>query len=276
MRNNVCGIRQIKQAYILEKAEQYKAVMAFSLRTGGCSGGPYKSLNFSTSSGDSETHIHKNLEILSDQLNISSSSIISCHQEHGDNILIFDHFPKVTMRGDAIIALEPGMYPSVKTADCLPILIIDPITKISAAIHAGWRGTVLRITRKVLITMTTKLGCKLENLLIALGPAVGVCCYEVDQTVIKPLLSSMPWAEKFAVQVKTDSQKLLKKAKIDLASINRHELVESGILPENIYLLNMCTSCHEDKFFSYRRDGEFSGRSIAITGFRSLIEKKSV
>ncbi|MGC8658500.1 MAG: peptidoglycan editing factor PgeF [Desulfomonilaceae bacterium] len=273
--SNAWGIRRLEQAYILERPEDRGAVIAFSLRTGGCSSGPFKSLNFSALAGDSEKNISNNLNILSNHLNILSSDIISCQQEHGDNILIFNELPEKQMRGDAIIALKVGIYPSVKTADCLPILIIDPVTKISAAIHAGWKGTVLRISRKVVMTMTTNLGCKRENLLVALGPAIGLCCYEVDEAVIEPLFSSIPWAEKFSVQVKSDSRKFVKKSKIDLGSINRQEFIESGILAENVYFLNKCTSCNKGELYSYRRDGKISGRAIAITGFRPLENNRS-
>jgi len=267
---NNSNVRITEQAIILKEAESYGAVMAFSFRNGGCSSGPYESLNLSSSYGDKETNVTRYLQILSNRLTIESSQIITCNQEHGNTVVILDRAPETTIKGDAIIAVNPELYPAIKTADCLPILIIDPVTKISAAIHAGWRGTVLRITRKVVTVLHKDLGCEYENLIVALGPAIGLCCYEVDQTVLEPLFSTIPWAVRFTVPSDVDPKQLLKKRRLDLAAINYYELVELGLLPENIYSLTICTSCNKDKLYSYRRDGKFSGRSIALTGFRTI------
>ncbi len=264
------NIRITEQAIILKEAESYGAIMAFSLRNGGCSSQPYESLNFSSSYGDKETNVTCNLQTFSDRLRIETSRIITCDQEHGDTVVILDRAPEITTIGDAIIAVNPELYPAIKTADCLPILIIDPVTKISAAIHAGWRGTVLRITKKVVRVLLKDLGCKYENLIVALGPAIGLCCYEVDRTVLEPLFSTIPWAVRFTVPSNADPKQLSKKRRLDLTAINHYELLDLGLLPENIYSLTICTSCNKDKLYSYRRDGKFSGRSIALTGFRTI------
>ncbi len=263
-------IRLTNQACILKTVESYGAIAAFSFRTGGYSSGPYESLNFSSSYGDNETNVTRNLRTFSNHLGIESSGIIALNQEHGDTIVIVDHVPKTTMTGDAIIAVNSGLYPSIKTADCLPILIIDPVKQISAAIHAGWRGTVLRITRKVVLTLINDFKCNHENLIVALGPAIGLCCYEVDQTVLKPLFSQIPWAVNFSAQTDTDPHQFFKKRLLDLVAINHQELINLGILPQNTHIVKMCTSCNENKLFSYRRDGGISGRSIAVTGFRPV------
>ncbi len=264
------NIRLTPQAYILKAVESYDAIVAFSFRNGGCSSGPYESLNFSSSYGDKETNVTSNLNTFSNHLGIESSRIIALDQKHGDTIVIVDHVPGTTMTGDAIIAVNSGLYPSIKTADCLPILIIDPVTQISAAIHAGWRGTVLRITRKVVLTLINDFGCNQENLIVALGPAIGRCCYEVDQKVLEPLFLTIPWAEKFTAQTDIGPQQFLGKKRLDLVGINHQELIDLGILSENTHIVKMCTSCNENELFSYRRDGERSGRSIAVTGFRPL------
>ena len=264
------NIKFTTEACILKTVESYGAIIAFSFRNGGCSSGPYESLNFSSAYGDKRTCVTRNLRIFSDHLGIESSQIITLNQEHGDTIVIVDQIPGTTLAGDAIIAVNSGLYPSIKTADCLPILIIDPVKKISAAIHAGWRGTVLRITRKVVLTLVNDFKCNYESIIVALGPAIGLCCYEVDQTVLKPLFSEIPWAEKFTAQADTDPQQFLKKRRLDLVAINHQELINLGIFPENIHVVKMCTSCNRDKLFSYRRDGVISGRNIAVTGFRPV------
>lgn len=257
-----------KTAYMPKVAELYDAVMAFSLRTGGCSSAPYESLNFSSMNGDAETNVSKNFQILSDYLGIESSRIITCDQEHGDNVVILDHPPETSLKADAIIATNSGLYPAIKTADCLPILIIDPTVKIAAAVHAGWRGAVLRILRKVILILSEEYQCEKDNLIVALGPAIGSCCYEVDQIVLEPLFSAIPWAMKFTKPPDTAFKHSSGKRHLDLVAINHHELVRLGIPSRNIHSAQICTSCSKDMHYSFRRDGKSSGRGLAITGFK--------
>lgn len=257
-----------KKASILKVAESYDAVMAFSHRTGGCSSAPYESLNFSSTNGDAKTNVSKNFQILSDYLGIESSQIITCEQVHGDNVAILDHPPETSLKADAIIATNSGLYPAIKTADCLPILIIDPTVKIAAAVHAGWRGTVLRILRKVVQTLNEDYKCKKDNLIIALGPAIGSCCYEVDQKVLEPLFSAIPWAVKFTKPTDSAINHGSGKRYLDLVAINHNELVRLGIPSRNIHSAQTCTCCSKDMHYSFRRDGKSTGRGLAITGFK--------
>ena len=106
------NVRITEQAIILKEAESYGAVMAFSFRNGGCSSGPYESLNLSSSYGDKETNVTRNLQILSNRLTIESSQIITCNQEHGNTVVILDRAPETTIKGDAIIAVNPELYPA--------------------------------------------------------------------------------------------------------------------------------------------------------------------
>jgi YfiH family protein len=160
----------------------------------------------------------------------------------------------------------------VKTADCLPILILDPVRKISAAVHAGWRGTILRITRKTLQILISEFGSNPGDLHVALGPAIGSCCYEVDDRVLIPFRKAIPEADRFIRVVfkkHGSGRRQTASPRLDLVGANRSELTSLGVPDENITSIDLCTSCHSELFFSYRRDGRPSGRHLAVTGFKS-------
>ncbi|MEW6350331.1 MAG: peptidoglycan editing factor PgeF [Thermodesulfobacteriota bacterium] len=249
-------------AIILPEACAVGGVMAFSMRNGGHSGAPWNSLNFSTQGGDEAEHVRRNLELLGTHLGIAPEQIVFCRQVHGDAVAIAHRVPDQEPLADAVISDHVGVFPAVRTADCLPILVLDPVRRTAAAIHAGWKGTVLRITRKVIRMLVDEFGARPADLFAALGPAIGPCCYEVGDAVIKPFTRNFPEAERFIIGNSGNGRKHL-----DLAGANRQELLSSGIAGERIHSVGLCTSCHEGLFFSYRRDRGLTGRHMAVVGF---------
>jgi YfiH family protein len=145
--------------------------------------------------------------------------------------------------GDALIENTPGAVIAVKTADCIPILLVEPDLRLVAAVHAGWRGTAARIVRG------TSLAMGASGLHAAIGPGIGKCCYEVGPEVSAQL----------GEQGRTC---------IDLAEINRRQLLEAGVTPEHIYASNLCTMCQVEQFHSFRRDAERAGRQYSFAGVR--------
>jgi purine-nucleoside/S-methyl-5'-thioadenosine phosphorylase / adenosine deaminase len=254
-------------ALVLPKIAGAHSVLAFSVRTGGCSPPPFESLNFSVSQGDVLENVQRNYKALAKRLGIEADGIVTCRQVHEDNVEIIDAIPRVPPRADAIITSTPGIYPAIKTADCLPILLLDPVRRVAGAIHAGWRGTVLRITRKVVRMMKTRFGTDPSDLIAGLGPAIGPCCYEVDEVVLKPFRENFPRAEQFIVRSNNSRDRSKESLRLDLAGANCFELIQEGVPSTNIYSADLCTSCNSSLFFSYRRDGMKSGRHIAVTGF---------
>jgi purine-nucleoside/S-methyl-5'-thioadenosine phosphorylase / adenosine deaminase len=258
-------------ALVCHQVDHSSAVMAFSLRAGGCSPPPLDSLNFSVTQGDTSENVACNFAVLGKRLGIDPGKVVTVRQVHGDTIHVARSADGLPIDADAIIATEPEIFPAVKTADCLPILILDPVRRVSAAVHAGWRGTVLRITRKVVQALSTEFRCNPEDLTVALGPAIGTCCYEVDDAVLVPFRRGVPDAERFIAvhrSMASGGNGTKQSFRLDLTAANLHELTSVGIPEENIIKTDLCTACREDLFFSHRRDGLASGRHIAVTGFR--------
>lgn len=262
--NDLEGFRRKETHYEVILDDHPGAVMVFSLRLDlipAFDGSPENEI---------ENDNDRDYQFLSGQLNVDPARIVFIDQVHGSKIVTRNEEAE-RLVGDAVIIDEEGYYPSIKTADCQAILILDPIRRVSAAIHAGWRGTVERITRKVIIELETAFGSRPSDLIAALGPSVGTCCYEVDEKVITPFRESMPDAERFIESyLITDPISGMDRIsrRLDLRRANRHELIDSGVNQENIKDLNLCTKCHNTMFYSYRRDGANPGRLIALAGFR--------
>lgn len=148
--------------------------------------------------------------------------------------------------GDALVTSRTGVPVSIRTADCYPILLADPRNFAVAAVHAGWRGTAAHIVLKTIEQMRARFATEATDLLVAIGPGIGGCCYEVGAEV----------AGQFGL---TSSA-----GKIDLAEINHRLLVENGVAPARIEILGGCTRCDTQLFHSFRRDREQAGRMVSF------------
>jgi YfiH family protein len=151
--------------------------------------------------------------------------------------------------GDAVLENTPGHLAGVKTADCLPILLVDEEHRAVAAVHAGWRGTVSGIVRAAIGKMREEFGTRPAHVHAAIGPGIGKCCYEVGPEV----------AAQFGATGR---------AKIDLAEANRRLLLEAGVPGAQIHAAGLCTMCGVEDFHSYRRDRERAGRMLSVVGIR--------
>ena len=179
------------------------------------------------------------------------------HQVHGDRLV--EGAPGLPPRteADAIVSAPGGLAPAVKTADCVPVLLCDRRTGRVAAVHAGWRGTRLRIVARAVEALAggPPAGRKDETgdlgpVLAAIGPCIGSCCYEVSAEL----------AAEFAAAF---GPGVVAGRKLDLVEANRRALVEAGVRPEAIDVVGGCTSCHPDRFFSHRRDAGRTGRHLS-------------
>ncbi len=179
--------------------------------------------------------------------------LLTVKQVHKSRTLILDSPQKElarysSFRFDSMITNQPGIALGVRTADCLPLLLLDPERRAIGALHAGWRGTTEKIAQKVVGRMGKSFGSKPVNLQAGIGPAIGHCCYEVGEDVVTAFRSRFSWwAEAFSF---AGSQL----PRLNLIRANICQLLEAGLREGNIYQLNLCTCCREDLFFSYRRN----------------------
>jgi len=160
---------------------------------------------------------------------------------------------------DAALAGEPGLVLGIQTADCLPLLLVDPERGLVAAVHAGWRGTAAGVTRQAVRALVAR-GSRPEALVAALGPAIGPCCYEVGEELRDAF---GPQGARFFLPGANGRPHL------DLRAVNLGQLLEEGLQPAAIHQLRDCTRCRADLYHSYRRDGRGAGRMISVVGFRA-------
>ena len=168
----------------------------------------------------------------------------SLKQIHSSKVIVADGRRGILEEGDALITSEAGNWIGVRTADCVPILIADPEKRAVAAIHAGWRGTVASIVTQAVERMTHEFGTNPDRLLVAIGPAIGPCCFEVGPEV----------AQQFHSGART----------IDLVTANSQQLIDAGVQPDRLDAMRLCTVCNDPgQFHSFRRDKEQSGRMVS-------------
>ncbi|MBN1364672.1 MAG: peptidoglycan editing factor PgeF [Syntrophaceae bacterium] len=234
---------------------------AFCTRLGGVSKEDYKSLNISFKEGDMEDRVLQNWYRLAMAFAIPVDYFLTLNQVHGDDILVIkpygNYLPEEgTLNYDAIVTTRENLAICIKTADCVPVFIVDRVKKIIAAVHAGWKSTALEISAKVTSLFFEKYRSSEKNLLAAIGPAIGQCCFEIDEKEAKPFQKQKDH-EAFLLPSERKDKWI-----VDLAESNRRQIINSGIPEENIDISNLCTSCRHDLFFSYRRSGGVTGRQL--------------
>lgn len=182
---------------------------------------------------------------------LPGSRIICLKQVHSNEIIwAEDIAPDEFPEADGVISHDPGVVLCIRTADCVPVLLWADDSPIIAAVHAGWRGLALRIVEKTIGLMRAS---GVGNINVGMGPSIGPCCYAVGQEVITAL--------------EADScQTLDGRHSVDLHYIAAVQAQNAGVLPERIFQIHSCTCCNKDLFFSYRRDGEHTGRNISLIG----------
>lgn len=150
--------------------------------------------------------------------------------------------------GDGLTTDRPGIFIQVATADCVPVLLLDPVRKAVSAVHAGWRGTVLNIAGKAVESMRFYYGSDPANILVGIGPCIGPCCYEVGGDVWEQVEREYFYGGDVLLREKNG------KAMLDLVQLNRLQLIEAGVPPDRIAFSGLCTSCFPSLFYSFRRD----------------------
>ena len=259
------------RALVCRPLEQDGFVNGFSTRHGGVSPMPHESLSLAGFHDDAAENILENrrrfLKLFPGQW-----SLAGCWQVHGADVRVVNSVAEAkpaedklgeTIYCDAIVSNADHVLASVKTADCVPVLIGDPRTRSFAAVHAGWRGTLATAAIVGIKRLSEAYGSRPEDLRVAIGASAGPCCYEVGSDVIDAFTSRFPDAAKLFTPTRPGH------AFVDLITANREQLESVGVRPERIHLLPLCTMCRTDLFFSYRNEKKLHGkvgRLMAVIG----------
>jgi hypothetical protein len=230
-----------------------------SSREGGESTGELGGLNLSYKVGDDPEKVRLNRAKLAEAFEINPSHLVFPIQTHSSTIQIVNA-NSLTVPWedtDALMTNEKGILISVMSADCVPVLLYDPIGKAVAAIHAGWRGTMGEIVRKTVEKMTVVFGTKASDLIAGIGPSISAEVYEVGEEVIKAVEKVYGHKEGIIIQEEHG------KGFCNLWEANRLQLLKAGVLPSCIEVAGICTYKNADQFFSARKSGNKAGRFAA-------------
>ncbi|MCM8778469.1 MAG: peptidoglycan editing factor PgeF [Candidatus Omnitrophica bacterium] len=198
----------------------------------------------------------KNYEYLCQKLGIERKDLILPEQRHSFHIEVIDfNWKKKKFVADALITQKPNIALAVLTADCFPVFLYEPIKKVIGIVHAGWRGTKAEILKKTIIKMQECFSINPGDLEIAFGPGIRECCYEVKDDL----------REYFFRHIQEREGKLF----LNLKSANFEQLQSSGIKRENIIDSEFCSLCQNRDFFSFRKEGENSGRTVSVIMLRN-------
>lgn len=212
--------------------------------------------------------------------------LVTLRQIHSDLIHAVSAVPKEQLVGDGMITNTPGLVLAVQTADCLPVIVVDPKKKAVGVFHAGWRGTLARIVEKGVGEMRRHFGCSPRDLQAAIGPGIHKCCFEIGEE-LRPKFETQfayaselfhkfeemdPIREKYPMLFLTarapGHSELPSQLFLDLVEANRRQLLDAGLTAKNIHISPLCTSCNVDKLFSYRKEKGVTGRMMGAVGIR--------
>jgi YfiH family protein len=179
-------------------------------------------------------------------------------QTHSNRVWTVDGGAGCLGEGDALVTGRPGLLLAVRTADCLPILMVETERRVVASIHAGWRGTAAGISIAAVETLCRQFGGRPEHILVAIGPGIGPCCYEVGPEVAVRFAPLFP-----------ELASVRGKVRLDLVEANRRQLQAVGVAAARIHTGAPCTSCHPGEFHSHRRAPTSRGRMVSAIGIRA-------
>jgi hypothetical protein len=239
------------------------SVQGFTTRHEGLSRPPYNSLNLGLNTDDLPVRVDGNRSLLARAVGSEVEQLVTVNQVHGSDLLVIDapnpdftHFQRIDC--DGIVTNQRGVLIGIGVADCYPILLLDPKRRAVAALHAGWKGTAAGICRKGVAALQEFFGSKPADILAAIGPGIGPCCYEVDEPVRRSFLAQGNGWEPFTEMSGPDRWRL------DLAEANRLQLLQTGIPADHVTTPSHCVACTPELFFSYRRDNGETGRQMGF------------
>jgi YfiH family protein len=261
------GVKVIECAPLAEAG----FIAAFSTRLGGCSQLPNAALNLGHFDADPAENVTENRRRFLAALDLNQTDqphyeIITVKQVHSAASHLVESLAQAQQARvscDALLTGAPNLLLGIQTADCLPVLIVDPKRRAIAGAHAGWRGTLARIVEHTVKRLCENFGSQPADCLAACGPAIGRCCFEVGADVIEPFQAEFPYGCDLFWNHQPNG-----KAHMDLRAANHQQLLSSGLRAENIFMLPDCTRCQMDLYFSYRGESGKGrvGRLLSVVG----------
>lgn len=245
-------------------------------------------LNLGFTTDDSRENVLRNRELLAEAVTGSAATpIATIRQIHSSVIAIAKQAESGPVcGGDGLITDRPGLLLGVMTADCTPVLVADPRRKVVAAFHAGWRGTVKRIVESGIGRMQLEFGSRPDDLIAAIGPGIGPCCYAVGEEVLSEFRSQFVYADQLFHEVYDDDPVkrkypmlfLTQRAPghsptgpalhLNVTEANRRQLLDAGLKPASIKMAGGCTQCQPELYFSHRGQQGRAGRMMNVIGIR--------
>lgn len=247
-------------------------IHGISTRYGGVSRGFYDSLNLGLHVGDEAEGVRENRRRFCRVLGVNAQDAVTCRQVHGDKVTRVSaadkgagstRYEDAIADTDALITNEAGLPLLLFFADCTPILLADPVKRAVGIAHGGWKGTVKSIAAKTVAAMAREFGSRPADMLAAIGPSVGSCCYRVGSEV----------ADRFREAFPSFAAEILRKGVpdgiyLDLQLCSIRQLETAGLKADNIAAAHVCTACNSRQFFSYRADNGKTGRIAALIGVK--------
>lgn len=249
--------------FTLPKWRQLGADVYISSRFGGVSQGVYDSLNLALHVNDNEKDVAENRRRFFEALSVPAADFVSLQQTHSNNVRFItkedrgkglSDYTLAIADTDAMYTKDKDVFMATFYADCLPIALFDPVNKVLALAHAGWRGTYQGIAITALRAMSENCGTKVADVLVSLGPGIGQCCYEVEADFYQRFKSKYEKAERWFKPGEGG------KYYFDNLGSNFDFLIDYGLRKENITKFTLCTACNQDLFYSYRGSGGSCGR----------------
>lgn len=239
---------------------------AFSTRLGGVSAPPFDSMNLSFTRGDDKEAVTENFRRICAVVGGSPKQTVISAQTHTANVRSITRadcgsgvtYDRTYTDVDGLVTDEPQVILCTQYADCVPLLFADPVKRVVATAHSGWRGTVQRIGAVTVEKMCADYGCRREDIRAAIGPSIGPCCFEVDEPVYAAFSSMSEWDDTCA-RFKEGG-----KLDINLWEVNRRILAGAGVLPQHLTVTDLCTRCRPDLFWSHRIHGAERGSLAAL------------
>lgn len=268
-------------------------VHGFSTRTGGATRAYRPSqrageLNLGFTQSDARENVLENRRRFLEALGAPEARLVTLRQIHSSLVRRVqgeDAERTPGWKGDGLMTSEPGLL-AIQTADCIPVLVADTKRKAVAAFHAGWRGTLRRIVESGVNRMRVEFGSRPEDLVAAIGPGIGACCYAVGEEVRSEFISQFAYAPALFHEI-SDSDPVREKypllfltarapghsslgpsLHLDLMEANRRQLLDAGVRAEAVTVLGDCTRCQNQRYFSYRAEQGFTGRMLSVVGIR--------